>query len=203
MQMFEVNENSIQVQPVTAGNLFEGRLVRLSALDVPVWVENFSRWIGNSWYWRLADSDPLQLFSKKASKEWLEKELEQSGSESIGFMIRTLTDDRVIGEIGLMEMNWNHREAFVGIAIGDQDYWGKGYGTDAMQVLLRYAFTELNLERISLDVFEYNPRAIHSYEKAGFRQEGRKRQYVERDGQRYDLIYMGILRSEWQEHFSE
>jgi RimJ/RimL family protein N-acetyltransferase len=95
-------------------------------------------------------------------------------------------------------VQWTHGDTFVGIGIGEPDYRGKGYGTDAMRVILRFAFMELNLHRVSLDVFEYNPRAIRSYEKAGFVIEGRKRRVVNRDGRRWDDIYMGILREEWE-----
>jgi RimJ/RimL family protein N-acetyltransferase len=87
----------------------------------------------------------------------------------------------------------------VGLGIGETNYWSKGYGTDAMNVLLRFAFIEINLRRVTLTVFEYNPRAIRSYEKAGFRHEGRKRQLLHREGKRWDELYMGILREEWME----
>jgi RimJ/RimL family protein N-acetyltransferase len=66
-----------------------------------------------------------------------------------------------------------------------------------MRLIVRYGFEALHLRRISLDVFDYNPRAFHSYLKAGFKEEGRLRGYVHRDGQRWDMIYMGILREEW------
>jgi RimJ/RimL family protein N-acetyltransferase len=88
-------------------------------------------------------------------------------------------------------------DAFVGIGIGDRELWGKGYGTEAMKLMLRFAFQELNLRRVSLNTFEYNPRAVHSYEKAGFVHEGCERDWLHREGRRWDLIYMGILREEW------
>ena len=69
--------------------------------------------------------------------------------------------------------------------------------TDVMNVMLRYAFTEVNLKRVTLTVFEYNPRAIRSYEKAGFHHEGRLRGLLNREGKRYDELFMGILREEW------
>ncbi len=69
-----------------------------------------------------------------------------------------------------------------------------------MKIGLRYAFQELNLERVTLGVFAYNTRAIRSYEKAGFRHEGRERRYIHRDGERADVLFMGILRQEWQRH---
>jgi RimJ/RimL family protein N-acetyltransferase len=119
--------------------------------------------------------------------------------ESYNFSIRTLVEDKLIGEIGLEVVSWPGRDAFVGLGIGETDYWSKGYGTDVMNVLLRYAFTEINLRRVTLTVFEYNPRAIRSYEKAGFRHEGRTRKELLREGKRYDTLWMGILREEWLE----
>ena len=85
----------------------------------------------------------------------------------------------------------------MGIGLGEREYWGKGYGTDAMKIILRYAFTELNLRRVTLDVFEYNQRGVRSYEKAGFVVEGRERGLILREGRRWDVIYMGILREDW------
>ena len=67
-----------------------------------------------------------------------------------------------------------------------------------MRVIQRYAFEELNLHRLSLTVFEYNQRAIRSYEKAGFTVEGRVRKFLNREGKHYDMIFMGILREEWE-----
>ena len=83
------------------------------------------------------------------------------------------------------------------IALGERSYWGKGFGTDAMQIMLRYAFCELNLRSVGLIVFEYNPRAIRSYEKIGFVHEGRIRGAILREGKRWDFLYMGLLREEW------
>ena len=74
---------------------------------------------------------------------------------------------------------------------------------DAMRIILRFAFTELNLRRVSLDVFEYNPRAIASYRKVGFVEEGRLRRFLHRDGRRWDLIFMGMLREEWEVYRGE
>ena len=114
------------------------------------------------------------------------------------FMIRTLEGNNLIGQLAFDGVQWPHADTFVSISIGEREYWDKGYGTDAMRVILRYAFIELNLHRVSLNVFEYNQRAVRSYEKAGFNHEGRVRQFLNRFGQRWDLIHMGILREEWE-----
>jgi RimJ/RimL family protein N-acetyltransferase len=179
-------------------NLFKGNLVFLAGLESEEIGKSFAQWNRDSEYMRLLDSDPPRLFSAKAIQEWLEKKLE-SDTDMYWFAIRALEDDRLLGDITLSVINWGSREAFTGIGIGAREFWGKGYGTEAMQLLLRYGFTELNLRRISLTVFEFNQRALRSYEKAGFRQEGRQRQFIQREGRRWDIIYMGILREEWME----
>ena len=177
--------------------LFEGKLVRLAGIDPEEVSKSFAQWNRDSEYKRLLDSDPPRLHSPKAIKEWLEKHHDEDLTNSYWFAIRALEDGRLLGDADLTVINWGGREAFVGIGIGEREFWGKGYGTDAMGLILRYAFTELNLRRVSLNVFEFNQRALRSYEKAGFQLEGRQRQFIQREGRRWDLVYMGILREEW------
>jgi RimJ/RimL family protein N-acetyltransferase len=182
-------------------DLFHGELVRLAVEEPQAMAEAFSRrWARDSEFWRLANFDPARLWSVKGVKEWVEKQQEYDRGDQFAFSIRTIQEDRLIGDVGLDGVLWNHGESFVGIGIGEREYWGRGYGTDAMRLILRYAFSELNLQRVSLNVFEYNSRAIRSYEKIGFVHEGRQRGVLIRDGRRYDLVYMGILREEWQSH---
>jgi len=181
-------------------DLFRGELVRLVAEDTDSMVKAFSHWSRNSEFTRLAGSQPAIPHSARATRKWIEENAEPIKVDNYAFSIRTLADDRLLGDIGLDGVHWSHRESFVGIGIGDSEAWGKGYGTDAMRIILRYAFEELNLRRVSLNVFEYNPRAIRSYEKAGFKHEGRMRGYLNREGRRWDVIFMGILQEEWRNH---
>lgn len=180
-------------------DIFRGELVRIAAMNPEEFGPLMARWDRDSLRMRLADSDPVILFSEKARRTWVEKRIERN--ESFDFTIRALADDRVVGDIGLDGLRWIHGDTFVGIALGDRDDWNKGYGTDAMRLILRYAFTELNLHRVSLGLFEYNPRALRSYEKAGFKLEGRMRGTLHREGRRWDDLYMGILRTEWMEKY--
>ena len=131
--------------------------------------------------------------------KWMEEEVGKLSPASYYFTIRTLDGDQLIGELGLDVVNWSGRDAFVGLGIGETNYWSKGYGTDAMNILLRFAFSEINLRRVTLTVFEYNPRAIRSYEKAGFQHEGRLRKVLNKECRRWDMLFMGILREEWLE----
>lgn len=180
-------------------DIFTGKLVRLSAYDVEEMTRTSSRWIQNSEYQRLISSSPFPMRSWNAVSKELEEEVGELSPAGYFFSIRTLAEDRLIGDLNLDVINWSGRDAFVGLGIGETEYWGKGYGTDVMNVLLRFAFSEINLRRVTLTVFEYNPRAIRSYEKAGFRHEGRLRKVLNKEGKRWDVLFMGILREEWIE----
>jgi len=180
-------------------DIFAGKLVRLSAYDPEEMSRAFTGWLGNSEYMRLLNAAARPLESVKSVAKWMEKELEEMSAANYLFSIRTIAEDKLIGELNLDVINWSGRDAFVGLGIGETEYWSKGYGTDVMNVLLRFAFTEINLRRVTLTVFEYNPRAIRSYEKAGFRHEGHLRNLLNREGRRWNEIYMGILREEWME----
>jgi RimJ/RimL family protein N-acetyltransferase len=177
-----------------------GELVRLSAFDHEELGKAYANWNRDSELKRLLDLDAVRLHSSKASVAFIEKMLDDEPSAHHYFSIRALADDRLLGDINLDVINhWGSRDAFVGLGMGDRGDWSRGYGTDAMKVLLRFAFTEVNLRRVTLTVFEYNPRAIRSYEKAGFRHEGSLRKTILRGGRRWDIHYMGILREEWKE----
>jgi RimJ/RimL family protein N-acetyltransferase len=177
-------------------DLFTGELVRLVALNAEVDAEAFARWDVDSAYMRQLDSGPHVPDRAKKIREAIEKE-QGEDPHTLAFSVRTLADDRMIGFVAFDGINWQHGNTFVAIGIGDPAYRGNGYGTDAMRVMLRYGFMELNLQRIQLDAFSYNERAIKSYLKAGFVEEGRQRGMLLRDGRRWDFIYMGILREEW------
>jgi RimJ/RimL family protein N-acetyltransferase len=113
------------------------------------------------------------------------------------FVIETLSDRKYIGAIGLHNISWLSRNAKLGIVIGDKEYWGRGYGTDAVEVLLRLAFEKMGLHRVELIVFTFNERAIACYEKCGFRREGILRDYVFKLGAFQDALMMSILASEY------
>ncbi|MBI5354655.1 MAG: GNAT family N-acetyltransferase [Chloroflexi bacterium] len=180
-------------------DILKGQLVRLSAVDPEELGKAYANWKRDSELNRLFDTSASGLHSAKASSAFFEKMVKDESPEEYYFSIRMLEDNRLLGDINLdVVNNWLGRNAFVGIGIADRNDWGKGYGTDAMKVMLRYAFTEVNLNRVTLTVFEYNPRAIRSYEKVGFQHEGRQRARLLKDGKRWDMLFMGILREEWQ-----
>jgi RimJ/RimL family protein N-acetyltransferase len=177
--------------------MFVGKLIRLVAADAQADSEAMARWSTDSEFRRLLDTDPARPLRAQPTRETLAREHEDDSSAFM-FGIHTLADDRRVGFVGVTGVRWTHGDGWLVIAIGGREDWGKGYGGEALGLLLRYAFSELNLHRVSLTVFEYNPRAIRTYEKAGFRVEGRARKFLNRDGQRWDMIYMGLLREDWQ-----
>jgi RimJ/RimL family protein N-acetyltransferase len=180
-------------------DIFAGKLVRLSAVDPEEMSKAFSRWNRDSEFTRLLNMSVQPLRSAKAIQKWMDEDMGESSPRETFFTIRTADENKLIGGLSLYVVDWTGRDSFVGIFIGEREHWGKGYGTDAMRLLLQYAFTELNLWRVSLGVFQYNPRAIRSYEKVGFCHEGRMRQYLNHEGKRWDILYMGIRRDEWLE----
>lgn len=179
-------------------DLFCGELVRLTAEEPEFSARQEARWQRDSEFRRMADGDPADMISEKKFKDWAEKYAENGFKpERHPFSIRALSDDKLIGFMGLW-LDLIHAEAWVGIGIGEREYWSKGYGTDAMKLAVQFAFMELGLQRVSLGLFDYNPRALRAYEKVGFRLEGRTRKDLLREGQRADSLWMGILREEWQ-----
>jgi RimJ/RimL family protein N-acetyltransferase len=177
-------------------NLLTGESVRLTAMNAETAAEVFARWDRDSEYLRQLDSDPQWPNRAKKIKEAIEKE-QTEDPNTIAFSVRTLADDRLIGFVAFDGIDWRHGDTFVAIGMGEPAYRGNGYGTDAMRVMLRYGFMALNLQRIQLNVFSYNERAIKSYLKAGFSVDGRQRGMLRRDGQRWDFVYMSVLRDEW------
>lgn len=178
--------------------LFESEKVRLTHPEPQELADAFTRWGSDMEYYRPLDSDPARLWSAKKRKEWEDKSLEEEDhGNSFFFGIRTRAEDTLIGFVALWGIRWQDGEAFVAIGIGEPAYRGQGYGTQAMQLLLNFAFSELNLRRVSLIVFEYNERAIRSYRKSGYVHEGVIRGAMRRDGRRWDWHLMGVLKHEF------
>jgi RimJ/RimL family protein N-acetyltransferase len=106
-------------------------------------------------------------------------------------------DGQLIGQCVLFQFDDVAHTAMLGIAIGDKAYWGRGYGREAIRLLLDYGFRLRNLRRIYLSVNGQNERAIRAYRACGFVEEGRLRQHVWSNGAYDDFVYMGVMRDEW------
>lgn len=128
-------------------------------------------------------------------REWLEGAVRHRD----GYIMAIVADDGThIGNIELHKPDWANRHASLGIMIGNKEYWGRGYGREAIQLLLGFAFRELGLNLVWLTVLDFNARAIRCYERVGFSHEGRQRQRVFREGEYHDLLLMSITREEYE-----
>lgn len=140
----------------------------------------------------LATIGPINVASEE---QWLSTVNQSPGDLVLGIALRA--GERLIGACGLHRIDYRNRHAELGIVIGDPSEWGKGYGTEAVRLLVGHAFETLNLNRVQLHVYETNPAGIRAYEKVGFRREGVMRQFAFREGRYWDAHLMAILREQW------
>ena len=133
-------------------------------------------------------------------RRWLEGLHEKTEDHVFGIVLRE--GERLIGSCGLHGTSLPNRKGQVGIVIGDRDAQGKGYGAEALRLLLDYGFATLGLHRVGLDVYSNNERAIRCYEKVGFRREGVRREARWWAGRWWDILDYAILEHEWNEKAS-
>ena len=176
---------------------YRGELVRLAAIDPEADAETFAAWFDDPVSTRLAGFRPVWPMNRASARERLEEWVKASPG-AINFSVRTIADDRLVGGIGLKDISLENEVAELGLSIYRQDDWGHGFGREAIVLALRYAFNELNLHRVWLTTSSFNERALKLYERLGFRHEGRGRDHIRLDGRRWDLVYMGILRHEFE-----
>ena len=136
-----------------------------------------------------------RILTLPAERDALEK---LSKSNEVFAIVAREEEDILIGNCGLHKVNHYDRHAECGIFIGDKHYWNRGYGTEALTLLLDFAFSILNLRNVQLEVFEYNARAISCYEKVGFKEIGRRRKARTVGGSTYDVFYMDIIAEEFE-----
>jgi RimJ/RimL family protein N-acetyltransferase len=127
--------------------------------------------------------------------EWLERAMHPPASER-HFAIERKDDRNHIGNASLQEIEWVSRTASFGLFIGEPSAWNRGFGTDAIRTLVRFAFEEMNLRKLRIPVFEYNDRARHVLEAQGFVEEGRLRREFYREGTYHDILILSVFREE-------
>ncbi len=176
-------------------DLFRGDRVRLASLtpdDLPA----LAAWHEDAEFLRLYDARPARPKTPAELSQWLERLPDDKSTFT--FAVRPLHGDALIGTLELDGIIWAHGVCGIGVAIGDHANWGKGYGHEAAQLGLGFAFEELNLHRVQATAFSYNARSIALLEKLGFQREGTYREFLRRDGKRHDMLLYGLLRHEWE-----
>jgi len=180
--------------------LFEGKDVRLGPIDHQKDPEIESKWTHDSEFMRMMEISPARPMSAaiiKKQYEKLEKQIDES-KNLYHFAIRAKEDDRLIGKADVQWIEWTNGNGWIQLGIGSAEDRRKGYGSQVLRMLTRFAFAELNLFRVSARIPEYNEAAIALFKKFGFEEEVRRRQALDRDGRRWDLLVFGLLNSDWQ-----
>ena len=172
--------------------MLKGERVTLGPIERE-YIDSFLKWL----------NDPdltqyLMMFrplTRDMEEDWFNKLKDRENFFMFGILIED-QGDKLIGNLAI-EVDRKNRFGTCGIMIGEKEYQGKGYGTEAMKLLVNYGFNTLNLNRIELETFSFNTRAYKSYIKVGFKEEGTRRQAVYINGKYHDVITLGILKDEW------
>lgn len=184
---------SIQEPTLQPVRFLEGELVYLR----PIGVDD-TDWYFRSLYSR--EGRRLTGTQKHYTREQIQQYIESKAQDSstVLLLIAQRDNDQLIGDIQIGGIDTFNRNAYIRIAIVQPDKQGKGFGSEAMRLMLDYGFGILNLHRIELNVFAYNERAIHAYAKLGFQREGIQRQALYYDHAYHDSILMAMLAEEYR-----
>jgi RimJ/RimL family protein N-acetyltransferase len=155
----------------------------------------YAKWYGDKEIWHLTSWAPSPMNRQAVEKLFQDRELSPADDS---FAIHLRDDDEPVGVISLMNISDTNESAELSVIVGHPDDRHQGYGTEAIELLLGYAFEELELNRVGLSAFDFNGEAIAAYEKLGFVVEGRYRQAIKRNSGFHDAILMSVLKDEWQ-----
>lgn len=181
-------------------SLYTGARVYFAPIDHEKDAVVESRWTQDETYQRGFPDGPARPLSPglvRKRYETLEKWVDEN-KNMFHFAVHTCFDGRLVGFAQLFWIEWTHGNGNIRLGIGSPADRGQGLGTETLQLLMRYAFNELNLFRLSAAVPADNAAALHLFARAGFVEEVRRRQALYRDGQRWDLLQLGLLREEWE-----
>lgn len=174
--------------------LLTGKRICLTAIEASDHAA-IARWSTDSNYLRNIRTSGAAPESKEQVAAFA---LAEAGDPNrFSFAIRENNRPGIIGIAVIKDIEWPNRSGWLAIGIGSEANRGHGLGSEAAGLLVDFAFSELNLRRLSLSVIRYNQRAIETYRRLGFVEEGALRKAIERDGSHHDLLIMGLLASEW------
>lgn len=180
--------------------LFEVTDVRFCPIDHETHPEIESKWTYDADFMCLLELKPTRPLSPEAVKEQyeiIEKQMDEE-KNLFYFAIHTREENRFIGKALVEWVDWANSNGFIRLGIGAAEDRGKGYGSQALSMLLRYAFCELNLYRVTAVVPAYNEGALRLFQKFGFMEEARRCKALYRDGEFWDIHSLGLLNTEWQ-----
>jgi len=173
-----------------------GKKCYLSPIDIND-AEKFTVWLND-----MEILTNLQLYGSTIGLE-SERDFLSNLSKEHNYSIIDLEKEELIGNCGFLDIDHVNQSAETGIFIGNKDYWNKGYGTEALSLLVDYGFKALNLHNIMLRVYEFNIGGIMCYEKIGFKHIGKRRDALHRNLAKHDIIYMDILPDDFYEKWNK
>ena len=162
---------------------------------VPENLEAFRRWYADPEIARLARYQEAPMRAEEIERFFAARVV---GPDALAMAIHERGTDRLLGTCAFSQLDGENGSALYHITIGEKDAWGSGYGTEATRLMLDHAFSVLALHRVALFVFEFNERAIRTYQRCGFVIEGRSRESIYRDGKWWDELAMSVLESDWR-----
>lgn len=174
--------------------MYSGQLVKLRAYKEED-IEKAVEFINDEEVKKLMDSNIPFPMTKWQEEEWV-RSRKANTDFTYDFAIEDLKTGKYIGGCSINECDVKNRTCVVGIMIGDKEYWGKGYGSDALKVLIKFIFEEVNMNKIKLNVFSFNNRAIACYKKVGFKEEGILKKEIYRNGRYHDEIIMAMFKDD-------
>jgi len=176
-----------------------GERVYLRAITEEDLAGNYFQWLNDYEVTKFTESGQVPN-TPETMRNYFQQVIRNSSNVALAIVDKQT--DQHVGNAKLGPINWIHRCAEFGILIGEKDFWGKGYGTEATVLLLAYAFRRLNLHKVILGVCADHLAAVHAYQRAGFREAGRMREAVFINGQYHDKLLMGISANEFHEAHS-
>ena len=180
--------------------LYEGELVRFAAPDPDKDAETESKWTLDADYLHALKVFPAYpLSTHLIKKRHAEDQKEVEKNKLLRWAVRTKDDDRLIGWVKIDSFEWTHGAAEISLGIGATADRGRGFGSDMLRIALRYSFDELNLHRLRATMGAYNEGALRFFQRHGFVEEARRREALLLNGQRYDDVWLSVLRPEWAE----
>ena len=177
--------------------MYKGKLVKLRAYREED-IERSVKFVNDEEVVKLLFTAIPFPTTKWDEEKWL-KSNKEDGDLTRDFAIEDLENGNYIGGCSINQCDVKNRNCTIGIMIGDKDYWGKGYGSDALKVLVKFIFEEVNMNKIKLGVFSFNTRAIECYKKVGFKEEGILKKELYRSGKYNDVILMALFREDYKE----
>lgn len=181
--------------------LFEAQDIRFGPIDHEAHPDVESRWTHDAEFMHLLEWKPIGPLSPamvKAHYESIEKEIEEQ-KNLFYFTIRAREDDRLIGKALIEYVDWASGNGYLRLGIGEANSRRKGYGSQALSLLLHYAFRELNMYRVTAVVPAYNEGALHLFQRFGFMEEVRRPKAMHHNGEFWDIVSYGLLNAEWSE----